>query len=205
MLNQTLLVKHGIVTIGIVYFSFNLLHKNLMNLVIFLSVFVLSYPFFVNKINGLIFTLVLSLCLGILSNFHLLENFESNKKIVRLSNILLDKMPSYKMKKVEVELDDMNKTISVSEKDVISLKQELESGYSSLDEYPFFISKDNYIIQGNILHRVLKKYPELNDETKRVYKINETKDTIVKRLPMLKMMSGLSDDEFEALDISKLS
>lgn len=205
MLNQTLLVKHGIATIGIVYFSFNLLHKNLMNLVIFLSVFVLSYPFFVNKINGLIFTLVLSLCLGILRNFHLLENFENNKKVVRLSNILLDKMPSYKMKKVDVELDDMTKTISVSEKDVLSLKQELESGYSSLEEYPFFISKDNYIIQGNVLHRVLKKYPELDDKTKRVYKINENKDTIVKRLPMLKMMSGLSDDEFKALDISKLS
>ena len=205
MLNQDFLATHGILGIGIVYFSFNLLHKNVMNLVIFLTVLVFSYPFFTNKINGLVFTLVSSLCLGIIRNFHLLENFENNKKVVRLSNILLDKLPSYKIKKVTIELNDMKPILKSNDDEVISLKQELESGYSALNEYPFFVSKDNFIVQGNVLHSVLKKYPELNNENKVVYKINENKDTIIGRLPMLKLMSGISDDEFKALEISKLS
>ena len=93
MFIQDLIVKHGIITIAVMYFAFNLVHKKLMNIVIFLTLLVLTYPFFKNKINGIIFTLVGSLCLGIMKNFHLLENFEDHKKIVRLSNRLLDKMP----------------------------------------------------------------------------------------------------------------
>ena len=205
MLNQDFLATHGILGIGIVYFSFNLLHKNVMNLVVFLTVLVFSYPFFTNKMNGLVFTLVASLCLGIIRNFHLLENFENNKKVVRLSNILLDKLPSYKIKKVTIDLNDMKPILKITDDEIISLKQELESGYSTLNEYPFFVSNDNFIVQGNVLHSVLKKYPELNNENKVVYKINENKDTIIRRLPMLKLMSGISDDEFKALDISKLS
>lgn len=205
MLNQDFLAKHGILGIGIVYFSFNLLHKNLMNLVIFLTVLVLSYPFFINKVNGLVFTLVTSLGLGISRNFHLLENFEDNKKLVRLSNVLLDKLPSYKIGKVSMELNDMIPTVKVTNDKILSLKQELESGYSKLEEYPFFISKDDFIIQGNLLHSVLQKYPELNNNTRVVYKIKDKKETIISRLPMLRLMSGISDKDFNSLDISQLS
>ena len=204
MYMQDFLVKHGIVTIGVIYFSFNLLHKKLLNLVTFLSALVFSYPFFKNKLNVLVFSLVASLCLGIARNFHLLENFEDHKKIVRLSNRLLDKMPSYKIKKVTVELDDMVKSIDVSDKDIESMKQELESGYSNIEEYPIFLSKDDVIIQGNILREVLLKYPELDSDKKRVYKINEKKDYVISRIPMIKLMSGLSEDEFNLLDISKM-
>lgn len=204
MYMQDFLVKHGIVTIGVIYFSFNLLHKKLINLVTFLSALVFSYPFFKNKLNVLIFSLVASLCLGIARNFHLLENFEDHKKIVRLSNRLLDKMPSYKIKKVDVELDDMVKSINVSDKDIESMKQEIESGYSDIKDYPIFISKDNVIIQGNILHSVLLKYPELDSNEKRIFKINENKKYVIKRIPMIKLMSGLSDEEFNLLDISKM-
>ena len=204
MSTQDFLAKHGIVTIGIVYFAFNLLHKNVMNLIIFLTVLVFSYPFFVNKINCMVFTLVASLCLGITRNFHLLENFEDHKKIVRLSNLILDKMPSYKIKQVTKELDDIKTIISVSNKEIQSMKQELESGYSELNEYPIFISKDNYIIQGNILYNVLKKYPELDSDKKHIYQINENKDDIIKRISMLKLMSGIENKDFELLDISKV-
>ena len=58
MFIQDLIVKHGIITIAVMYFAFNLVHKKLMNIVIFLTLLVLTYPFFKNKINGIIFTLV---------------------------------------------------------------------------------------------------------------------------------------------------
>jgi hypothetical protein len=201
---QDFIVKHGIVTIGVIYFSFNLLHKKLINLVTFLSALVFSYPFFDNKLNGLIFSLVASLCLGIARNFHLLENFEDHKKIVRLSNRLLDKIPSYKINKVTIDSNDIVTSINVSDKEIDSMKQELESGYSNIQEYPIFVSKDNVIIQGNIIHTVLLKYPELDSNKKRIYKINETKEYVIKRIPMIKLMSGLSEDEFNLLDISKM-
>lgn len=204
MYMQDFLVKHGIVTIGVIYFSFNLLHKKLINLVTFLSVIVLSYPFFKNKLNVLVFSLVSSLCLGIARNFHLLENFEDHKKIVRLSNRLLDKMPSYKIKQVKLDLEELKESINVSDKEIESMKQELESGYSDIKEYPIFVSKDKIIIQGNTLHAVLLKYPELDSNEKRIFKINENKEYIIKRIPMIKLMSGLSEKEFNLLDISKM-
>lgn len=204
MLAQDFLVKHGIVTIGVIYFAFNLVHKKLVNLVIFLTVLVLSYPFFVNKMNGLVFTLVSSLCIGIVRNFHLLENFEDHKKIVRLSNRLLNKMPSYKIKKVSPDLKTLKLGIPVETKDIQSIKQELENGYSALREYPIFISNDNIILQGNVLYKAITEYPELNGSSLRIYKINETKQSIVDKLPLIKIMSGISEHEFSMLDISKL-
>lgn len=204
MLAQDFLVKHGIVTIGVIYFAFNLVHKKLVNLVIFLTVLVLSYPFFVNKMNGLVFTLVSSLCIGIVRNFHLLENFEDHKKIVRLSNRLLNKMPSYKIKKVSPDLKTLKLGIPVETKDIRSMKQELENGYSALEEYPIFVSNDNIILQGNVLYKTITEYPELNGSSLRIYKINETKQSIVNKLPLIKIMSGISEHEFSMLDISKL-
>jgi hypothetical protein len=204
MFIQDLIVKHGIITIAVMYFAFNLVHKKLMNIVIFLTLLVLTYPFFKNKINGIIFTLVGSLCLGIMKNFHLLENFEDHKKIVRLSNRLLDKMPSYKIHKITVELDTVKPTIQVNESEIETMKQELENGYSRLEEYPIFISKDNFIIQGNVLYKVLTKYPELDSTSRNMYKIDESKEYIVKKIPIIKLMSGITENEFNMLDISKM-
>ena len=186
------------------YFAFNLVHKKLMNIVIFLTLLVLTYTIFKNKINGIIFTLVGSLCLGIMKNFHLLENFEDHKKIVRLSNRLLDKMPSYKIHKITVELDTVKPTIQVNESEIETMKQELENGYSRLEEYPILISKDNFIIQGNVLYKVLTKYPELYSTSRNMYKIDESKEYIVKKIPIIKLMSGITENEFNMLDISKM-
>ena len=41
---QDYIAKHGIVSLGLIYFAFNLIHKKLINLVIFLTVLVLIHP-----------------------------------------------------------------------------------------------------------------------------------------------------------------
>ena len=208
---EDLIHKYGMILLVIFYLVINLVYKNLINLVLFMSILVFSYPMFKNKTNCILFTLVASLIVGIYRNFHLLENFETEKKIIILSKKLLKHLPPNKIKKRKLKLKEMKRVLPrISKAEVDSLKDELDTGYSNVSEYPLFVSSDNFIIQGHSLHYLLTIYPELGpglgpEQGLDVYQIKLSLDDIVRRIPMIRlMMSGVSNKDYNLLDISKI-
>jgi hypothetical protein len=74
----------------------NLIYKKLLNVLIFLVSFIVADKCINNKYTALIIAYTLSVCYGIVKNFHLLENFAiANNKIIK-EDVSLDEDTVYK-------------------------------------------------------------------------------------------------------------
>jgi len=74
----------GIYLLISIYLVMNLIYKKLLNVLIFLIAFIVTDRCINNKYTALIVAYTLSICYGIVKNFHLLENFAiTNNKIIK--------------------------------------------------------------------------------------------------------------------------
>jgi hypothetical protein len=75
---NNLLNDYGILLLVILFIAFSLYYKNFVNIGVFLVLFV-AFRNMVDSKNALIYAYCVSILFGIVKNFHLLENFTSNK------------------------------------------------------------------------------------------------------------------------------
>jgi len=78
---KELLEKYGIYFLIIVYLVINIFYKNKINIIIFIMALLSTINLLENKQNAFIIAYILSILYGIISNFHLLENFKANTTI----------------------------------------------------------------------------------------------------------------------------
>ena len=75
-----LLENYGIYLLIIIYIIINIAYKKVINIVIFLMSLLATVNLVEKKINAVLIAYILSICYGIIVNFHLLENFKSSFK-----------------------------------------------------------------------------------------------------------------------------
>ena len=81
----------GIYLLISIYLVMNLIYKKLLNVLIFLVSFIVADKCINNKYTALIIAYTLSICYGIVKNFHLLENFSiTDNKIIKEDVSLTD-------------------------------------------------------------------------------------------------------------------
>lgn len=76
MINK-LVEQYGIYLLLIIYLVINFVYKNYLNIGIFFLSLCATINLVENKNNSLIIAYIISICYGIMNNFHLLENFKS--------------------------------------------------------------------------------------------------------------------------------
>jgi len=76
---SNLIDNYGVLLLILIYIGINLYYKKVVNIVLFLVVLVSTYNLFADKSNSLILAYIVSIGYGIIVNFHLLENFQTNK------------------------------------------------------------------------------------------------------------------------------
>ena len=74
------LKTYGTYFLVLIYIIINLYYKKCINLIIFTVVFIFLYNIFNDLNKAIIYSYILSIGYGIFKNFHLLENFDENKK-----------------------------------------------------------------------------------------------------------------------------
>lgn len=166
-----LINKYGLLLLVILFLIINIVFLNIKNIILFLSSIVMSYFIFENKTYVILFSYVISIGFGIISNFHLLENFETKEKTndvlleeLREKNIKIKKLlkiiPSYKYKQTNMDI----KLLKMKEKNnsdttffknplpkVVNaeqIKELIQSGYASEKDFPVFVTRDNYVLEG---------------------------------------------------------
>lgn len=72
-----LLENYGIYLLIIIYIVINIAYKKVINIVVFLMSLLATINLVEKKINAVLIAYILSICYGIIVNFHLLENFKS--------------------------------------------------------------------------------------------------------------------------------
>ena len=76
---------YAILFLVVVYLIINVLYKNIKALILFLVSLTVLMIFMKDKINAIILAYVISIMFGIVNNFHLLENFTSNRVTIPAS------------------------------------------------------------------------------------------------------------------------
>lgn len=138
------------VLIGFFIF-FNVIYSKLLNLLIFIAGFIISKQF-VKTPNALLIGAVSGMIVGIVKNFHLLENFEQNDKGIenelKIINMALLNEYMKQNKDIvvgrEVKLSDLKPTKSKISSKIVKKLKENPSNRKAIT-----ITDDNYIIDGH--------------------------------------------------------
>jgi hypothetical protein len=195
--------RYGVIFLIILYLGINIIYRKISNLIIFVGLLMISYPFFTKKINSILISLIISLFIGIYRNFHLLENFDERNSYMKMSKLFMDTFPSYKITKINISINEM-KPIRTNKNwkfKMNKLKDKLDSGYYNIKDFPIIISKDNYIVQGHTIYYLMKQYDELRapEGAEEVYMISVELEEMMKNVPLIKAKMG--DVDFHLVDI----
>ena len=87
---EQLLKKYGTYLLIVLYVLINLYYKKCFNLIIFTGVFVIAFNLFNNIEKSVLASYIISICYGIASNFHLLENYQNSPFKGEDKNIMED-------------------------------------------------------------------------------------------------------------------
>ena len=87
---EQLLKKYGTYLLIVLYVLINLYYKKCFNLIIFTGVFVITFNLFNNIEKAVLASYIISICYGIASNFHLLENYQNSPFKGEDKNIMED-------------------------------------------------------------------------------------------------------------------
>ena len=137
--------KYGHYLLLILYVGISIYFKNCKNLLIFAGIFLIAFNVVETVENAITISYIISICYGIYTNFHLLENFEENK-----------------LKKVLNVKQKQNNDIKTTEKYLennINDKKTFNKIYNNIS-----IDKDiQYIISEELLANFLEKINEQNE------------------------------------------
>lgn len=164
--------KASIFALISIFLVINLLYKRLVNVVIFLTSYIVFSMFMKNNYTALIGAYILGIGYGIFKNFHLLENFQKevpiesdpkfkklNSDTIKLSKNQLDISPyqiTKYLEKLNKEDEELVFTRKVFIYDLKPTKDELSNNKikkmktsKKAMKRPVVISGDNYIIDGH--------------------------------------------------------
>lgn len=151
--------KYGHYLLLMLYVGISIYFKNCKNLLIFAGIFLVAFNIVETVENAITISYIISICYGIYTNFHLLENFEENK-----------------LKKVLNVKQKQNNDIKTTEKYLennINDKKAHNKIYNNVS-----IDKDiQYIISEELLANFLEKLNEQNEKIifKKTIDINNLK------------------------------
>lgn len=117
---------YGVFILILIYVIVNVAYRNLLNLIIFIVVILATLGIFDNKINAVILAYIISILYGIIKNFHLLENFKSNKNkkaTIKAKKDQEDEQEPEEEKPSEIELNITESANIVKSEDSHSNKQ----------------------------------------------------------------------------------
>lgn len=133
----------------IVFFVlFNIYFAKMLNILIFIAGFIVSKQF-TNNINSLLIGSLCGMFVGIIKNFHLLENFEEQKPENDINTALLNNYINENQNIIserEVKISDLKPTKSkISSKKI----NEMKGNSSSSSPRKIIVTNDNHIIKGH--------------------------------------------------------
>jgi hypothetical protein len=199
----TLINNYGLLILVIIFFVINLYYKNLINILIFLIVFI-ALQNFISTEHSLIIAYIISLIYGIARNFHLLENFKNyitGRKSKGKESFIVKKNGINGSKSTVNKTKNNNKTTN-NEKQKYNNFLELESSDAesnneseneSENEDTFYENIDS-IISEDLINEFINKVKEVDDllithEKKNIYSLKP----IIKKLSKNKIKKMKAD------------
>ena len=139
-LNYKKIQDYGIYILIFLYLMINIYYRNCINIGVLAVIMLLSFYFIKNLQYALIIAYVVSIVIGIVKNFHLLENFKTNGMVDKLKNDIEN------AKKNNEELEktmgiDMGKNDDSESNDILNLK----NNNSNIEDKELDIFEDNFI------------------------------------------------------------
>jgi hypothetical protein len=116
---------YAILFLIIIYLVINVLYKNIKALILFLVSLTVLMIFMKDKINAIILAYIISIMFGIVNNFHLLENFTSNRVTIPSSLKSIPAMISKPKKKQPEKKETFKKEVDL-EIDMFNTEYELD-------------------------------------------------------------------------------
>lgn len=167
---------------------FNIYIAKMLNILIFIAVFIVSKQF-TNNINALLIGSVCGMFVGIVKNFHLLENFEQESPSEEISSALLknylNENPNIVSER-EIKVSDLKPTKSkISSKRINQMKNSPSTSNNKI-----IVTNDNNIIKGH--HEwYLKSNEHFNTEKDSFVKCIIIDKSIHKFMEDIKMFKNL--------------
>jgi hypothetical protein len=182
---QKLIKEYGTLMLVLLFLLVNIALSKINNIITFLVSLLLTYFVFQNKMYAVLVAYVITIGYGIIKNFHLLENFTENndnliKKIKERKQKTLKFLkiiPNFKQKPVKSNVDDLKlrknpkiyKNLTEVKMDNNKIKEVLETGHITMDDFIILITTDNFVLEGESIVKYAKnkKIKNLN-----VYKMD---------------------------------
>lgn len=108
-----LINNYGLIILVIIFFVINLYFKNLINILIFVIVFLLLQNF-ISMEHAIMIAYIISIIYGIIKNFHLLENFKNYFENFKIGN--QNQNQNQKKKMVRIKESNLDKSLDLFNK-----------------------------------------------------------------------------------------
>jgi hypothetical protein len=192
---QKLIKDYGTLMLVLLFLLVNIALSKINNIITFLVSLLLTYFMFKNKIYAVLVAYVITIGYGIVKNFHLLENFTERNDILikkvkeRKQNTFkfLKIIPNFKQETIKINVDDLKlrnnptkfKNMDELKLDNNTIKEILETGHVTMDDFIILITTDNFVLEGDSIVKYAqnKKIKNLN-----VYKMDYKFKDIMKHM-----------------------
>lgn len=192
---QKLIKEYGTMTLVLLFLLVNIAFSKINNIITFLVSLLVTYFAFRNKMYAVLVAYVITIGYGIIKNFHLLENFTEHNDVIiknikeRKQNTLkfLKIIPNFKQETLKINVDDLKlrnnpklfKNLSEIKIDNNKIKEVLETGHITMDDFIILITNDNFVLEGESIVKYAKnkKINNLN-----VYKMDYKFKDIMKHM-----------------------
>ena len=159
-----LLKKYGLLALVILFLVVNIAFSKLKNIILFLASLSATYFVFENKSISVLVAYCITIAYGIITNFHLLENFssENNKSLIDLIKKykedlekFLKIIPNFKISDEKIKATSLKEHEQNGMKnfelviETNKIKELIETGHVSEKDFYVIVSKDNFILHGS--------------------------------------------------------
>lgn len=194
---QKLIKDYGTLMLVLLFLLVNIALSKINNIITFLVSLLLTYFMFKNKMYAVLVAYVITIGYGIVKNFHLLENFTERNDILikkikeRKQNSFkfLKIIPNFKQETIKINVDDLKlrnnpkifKNMDELKIDANKIKEVLETGHVTMDDFIILITNDNFVLEGD---SIVKYAQNKKIKTLNVYKMDYKFKDIMKHMSM---------------------
>ena len=139
-LNYKKIQDYGIYILIFLYLMINIYYRNCINIGVLAVTMLLSFYFIKNLQYALIIAYVVSIVIGIVKNFHLLENFKTGGMVDKLKNDIENAKKNNEALEKSMGID-MGKNDDSESNDILNLK----NNNSGVEDKELDIFEDNFI------------------------------------------------------------
>ena len=139
-LNYKKIQDYGIYILIFLYLMINIYYRNCINIGVLAVTMLLSFYFIKNLQYALIIAYIVSIVIGIVKNFHLLENFKTDGMVDKLKNDIENAKKNNEALEKSMGID-MGKNDDSESNDILNLK----NNNSGVEDKELDIFEDNFI------------------------------------------------------------